>query len=558
MLRDRVLHGRGFDVRSRAGNASVGRMIVQYLAKRGSLWWLICAGLLLFGGAALADTTPKRGGILEFAVDAEPPNYDCHGNFSFAFIHSVIPHYSTLLKFSTADYPKVEGDLAESWKVSPDRMTYTFRLRPDVRFHDGSKLTSADVAASFQRIIHPPPGVISARQAQYSAISAIDVPNPATVVFHLQWPEAIMEANFASPWNCIYSAEKLNADPLFPTTHILGSGPFVFVEHVKGDHWTGRRWDGYFKPGRPFLDGYRADYLTGQAAIQAMETGHVLAQFRSFTPAERDQLVESLGDQAVVRETPWNNVMPLVFNSTRPPFDDARVRLALSLAIDRWHAAAMLSGTTFLKYVGGLMRPGTAMGASEAELATLPGFSRDSAASRAEAKRLLAEAGQRNLHLTLTSRSDVPMPYDAAADLAVASWRDIGVTATVEKLPTKAWQAALDNGNFAAALGFGADTVDDPTEQLSHYISHDLSPLNHSGATDRFLDALFIGQAVTSDPRERLKIVREFERHVMSQADSVPLLWWNRIVVMSRRVKGWNITPSHFIGQDLTDVWLDP
>src|ERR1019366_3478908 len=96
-----------------------------------------------------------------------------------------------------------------------------------------------------------------------------------------------------------------------------------------------------------------------------------------FSPAERDRLVEAMGDQAVVRESPWNSVMPLVVNTKHPPFDDVRVRRALSLGIDRWHAAQTLSDTTFLKYVGGLMRPGTAMSASEAELLTLPGFSRD-------------------------------------------------------------------------------------------------------------------------------------------------------------------------------------
>jgi peptide/nickel transport system substrate-binding protein len=288
-----------------------------------------------------------------------------------------------------------------------------------------------------------------------------------------------------------------------------------------------------------------------------METGRVLAQFRGFSPPERDRLTEALGDQVVVRESPWNNVMPLVFNSKQPPFNDTRVRRALSLAIDRWQAAVSLSGTTFLKYVGGVMRPGTAMAASEAELLTLPGFSRDIAASRAEAKRLLAEAGARDLRVPLLSRADVPMPYDAGAQLVVASWQAIGVTATVVKLPTKAWQTALENGDYTAALGFGADTIDDPTPQLSHYISRDLSPLNHSGATDRFLDALFIGQAVTGDPRERLKIVRQFERQALTEANVVPLLWWNRIVVLSRHVHGWYITPSHFLGQDLADVWLD-
>src|SRR6201997_3703847 len=222
---------------------------------------------------ALADVNPKRGGTLEFAVTVEPGNYDCHGNISFAFLHPIAPHYSTLLKFDTANYPQIVGDLAESWSISSDRRTYTFKLRPNVLFHDGSPLTSADVKASYERIIHPPEGVLSVRQADYTAITSIDTPDPATVVFHLQWPDAAMLANFASPWNCIYSAAKLKDDPLFPKTHVLGSGPFAFVEHVKGDHWTGKRFDKYFLEGRPYLDGFRADFLSGKAVVEAMEKG---------------------------------------------------------------------------------------------------------------------------------------------------------------------------------------------------------------------------------------------------------------------------------------------
>src|SRR5437762_528131 len=154
---------------------------------------------------AQAADVPKRGGILEFASTVEPGNYDCHGNTSFAFLHPVAPHYSTLLKFDAANYPQIVGDLAQSWTVSPDRETYTFKLRPNVLFHDGSQLTSADIKASYQRIAHPPAGVISARQVDFGAIAAIDTPDPLTVIFRLQWPDAALLANFASPWNCIYS-----------------------------------------------------------------------------------------------------------------------------------------------------------------------------------------------------------------------------------------------------------------------------------------------------------------------------------------------------------------
>ena len=90
-----------------------------------------CAVLLALPGiAGAASSSPQRGGTLPFAVDAEPPNYDCHANFSFVLMHVVAPHYSTLLKFDTANYPQVVGDLAQSWEVSPDRLTYTERAVP--------------------------------------------------------------------------------------------------------------------------------------------------------------------------------------------------------------------------------------------------------------------------------------------------------------------------------------------------------------------------------------------------------------------------------------------
>ncbi|MBV9583947.1 MAG: ABC transporter substrate-binding protein, partial [Alphaproteobacteria bacterium] len=387
---------------------------------------LCVVSLVAASVATASEAIPKHGGILEFASTVEPGNYDCHGNTSFAFLHPVAPHYSTLLKFDAANYPQIVGDLAQSWEVSPDRLTYTFKLRPNVLFHDDTRLTSADIKASYQRIMHPPPGVTSSRQVDFGAVTAIDTPDPLTVVFHLQWPDAAMLANFASPWNCIYSAAKLAEDPQFPKSHILGTGPFVFVEHKKGESWTGRRWDKYFQPGKPYLDGYVAQFMPAPAVMKAYETGRIMAEFRGVTPTQRDQLAETLGDRIATSESPWLSNLLVVFNTNRKPFDDARVRRALSLAIDRWGAAERLQGSTFLKYVGGLMRPGANLAMSEAELTTLPGFAHDITAARIEAKRLLAEAGLHDLSLTLLVR-DIPIPHYAGADLLAQSWKEIGV-----------------------------------------------------------------------------------------------------------------------------------
>jgi peptide/nickel transport system substrate-binding protein len=521
--------------------------------------WLIgvaFAGLLTGIGSLAAEPGPKHGGTLEFAVLVEPTDYDCHANISFAVLHPVAPHYSTLLKFDPANYPQVVGDLAESWTVSPDRRTYNFKLRPNVLFHDGSKLTSADVKASYERIIHPPPGVVSARRVDYAAISGIDTPDARTIVFHLDWPDAAMLANFASPWNCIYSTAKLAEDPQYPKSHVLGTGPFVFVEHVKGQTWRGRRWDKYFQPGKPYLDGFQADFITGPAVMAAYKSGKIQAEFRGVTPPQRDELAAALGNRIEVSESPWLSTLLVVFNTQKPPFNDLRVRRALSLAIDRWGAAERLQGTTFFKYVGGVMRPGSSMATPEAELVKLPGFGHDIAAARAEAKQLLADAGVHDLKLRLLVR-DIPMPHYAGADLLSANWREIGVETTQERRKIGDWQKIVNARDFDVALDFSGDFYDDPTIQLTKYVSPDLSPVDFSGATDRFLDALFIGQAVTTDRLQRARIVRDFERHALTEAASVPLLWWNRIVVTAAQLKGWSVTPSHFIGQDLTDVWLD-
>jgi peptide/nickel transport system substrate-binding protein len=529
--------------------------LLSLLSRAGAGLALACLLALAGPLPTRAEEMPKRGGTLEFASTVEPGNYDCHGNTSFAFLHPVAPHYSTLLKFDPANYPQIVGDLAQSWEVSADRQAYTFKLRPNVLFHDGSRLTSADIKASYQRIVHPPPGVTSLRQVDFGAIAAIDTPDPQTVVFRLQWPDAAMLANFASPWNCIYSAAKLAEDPQFPKTHILGTGPFVFVEHKKGETWTGRRWEKYFQPGKPYLDGYQADFMPGPAVIKALESSRIMAEFRGVTPSQRDQLAETAGDRITTSESPWLSNLLVVFNTNKRPFDDARVRRALSLAIDRWGAAERLQGSTFLKYVGGLMRPGANLAMSEAELTTLPGFARDIVSARAEAKRLLAEAGVENLSLTVLVR-DISVPHYAGADLLAESWNELGITVTQERRYIWDCQKVVDARQFDIALDFSGDFYDDPTFQLTKYVSRDLSPVNFAGSIDRFLDALYVGQAMTTDPRERAKMVRDFERHALQEAYTVPLLWWNRIVAHSSKLKGWNITPSHFIGQDLADVWI--
>ena len=141
---------------------------------------LVIAGVL----PALAQDKPRSGGELVFVVPSEPPSYDAHQEETFGLIHPTAPHYNTLLRVDPTDRTgtKPVADIAESWTISKDQLTYTFKIRKGVKFHDGSELTSKDVKASYDKILNPPAGVKSLRKEAYGAIASMDAPDPTTFV----------------------------------------------------------------------------------------------------------------------------------------------------------------------------------------------------------------------------------------------------------------------------------------------------------------------------------------------------------------------------------------
>ena len=295
---------------------------------------------------AAAQDKPRYGGELIFAVPSEPPSYDAHREETFGVIHPLAPHYNTLLRPDPNDRlaTKVVGDLAESWTISKDGRTYTLKLRHGVKFHDGSEMTSKDVKASYDKIIFPPAGVASDRKGEYLDVEAVQALDPYTVVFRLKWPSGSFLMSLASPWNWIYKADILAKDMRWYETHVMGTGPFVFVEHVRGSYWVGKKNPSYWDKGKPYLDGYRAIFIKDSAAqVAAVRGERAHIQFRGFSPAERDSLVQALGPKITVQESPWDCALLVAMNHEKKPFDDKRVRRALTLALDRYQGSQALS-----------------------------------------------------------------------------------------------------------------------------------------------------------------------------------------------------------------------
>ena len=318
---------------------------------------VIAIGALMAVGPGAAQT-PRRGGVLLAAIAADAPSLDPHQEETFATIELVAPCYSTLLQIDPYQYPKVIGDVATEWKIAPDGLTYTFKLRPGIRFHDGSALTSADVKATYEKIVFPPTGVRSIRKNSYAAITSIEAPDANTIVFKLKQPSASLLDNFASPWNVIYPKKYLDQDPNYFKTHVIGSGPFKFKSHTRGSTFEGERNPDYFIKDRPYLDGYKFFVSTETSArAAAIRSGRVYIEFRTMPLSEVEAIKKQLGDKVIVQDTPATGIFGIWPNQTIKPFNDERVRKALTLGLDRYTMSRVLYPIASLKDVGGLMRP---------------------------------------------------------------------------------------------------------------------------------------------------------------------------------------------------------
>ncbi len=526
---------------------------------------LVALGALVAPG--WAQERPRYGGELLFAVPSESPSYDGHQEETFGLIHPAAPHYNTLVRIDPFDKSgtKVVPDLAESWTVSKDGRTYTFQVRTGVKFHDGSELTSRDVKASYDKIVFPPAGIASRRKGSYANVEAIEAPKPTTVVFRLKWPQGSFVSSLASPWNWIYKADILARDMRWYETNVMGTGPFTFVEHVKGSHWVGKKNPNYWDKGKPYLDGYRAIFIRDSAAqVSAIRAERAHIQFRGFSPAERDTLVAALGTKVTVQDSPWDCMLYATINHEKKPFDDKRVRRALTLAVDRYEGSQAISKIAIVRTVAGVQVPGSPFAALPGDLEKLAGYGHDINKSRAEARRLLRAAGVPDgFSFTFKNRS-VPMPYEPLGVWLIDQWRRVGLNVKQEMSESATWFADLRSGNFEVSMDGQCGYMVEPDLDLYKFLSGptttDPKALNDSNywrQKDPVLDGLYEKQLQAVDPEERKKIIREFERRLFDEeAHILATLQWHRIVPHSARVKGWTMTPSHYLNNQLDTVWL--
>jgi peptide/nickel transport system substrate-binding protein len=526
---------------------------------------------LLFGVLALlaaalparADDAPKHGGVLTFMIPADaPPSLDGHKETTYATVHATAPFYSTLIRINPMNPASTDDfvcDLCmEMPKPTDDGKTWTFTIRDGVKWHDGSALTAADVAASWQEIVHPRPGVASARQPYFIMVDTVSAPDAKTVVFKLKFATSAFLPALADPFAYIYKKEIHDRDPHWYEKNVMGSGPFRFVDYQIGQSMKGERNKDYYREGQPYLDGFTAIFAPKQSVIiDAIRGDRASNEFRGLPPSARDQLVKELGDKITVQTGDWNCVNMITANHKKKPFDDPRVRRALALAIDQWHGAPMLAKIANVRTVGGIVFPGSPLAASKEELQKIAGYWPDIEKSRAEARRLLKEAGAEGLTFELQNRN-VDQPYKYIATWVIDEWSKVGLKVTQKVLPTGPFFEGLRSGAFDVTVDFNCQGLVNPLLDIGKYLPHSVYEENYGNYEDQQDIDQYQAILHQNDPAKQRALMREYETYILdTQAHTIMMPWWERIVPMRSYVKGWKISPSHYINQDLGTIWLD-
>src|SRR3984893_3885651 len=479
---------------------------------------LALAGLAILTGDPAQGQAPRSGGSLTLRLREDlPQGFAIHESATISTMWPAMPCFSNLVLFDplkpTHSADTIVGELAERWSWQENYRKLVFFLRTDVRWHDGKPFSSRDVKYTFDLLREVPEAPaklrLNARREWYANVEGVDAVDPQTVVFRLKHPQPSLLLMLASGFTPIYAA---HLPPASYRTGCVGTGPFKVKDWRKGEFVEYVQNPDYFVKGRPYLDGLRyliiAERGTATAALQA---GRVEVAFPGETPKGiADQLKKAVPRLVV---TPVNTSVldHLIINTRKPPFDDAKVRQAVSRPIDRRAlVAAVYQGGAVL---GASMapRPHGVWGILDTDLRTLPGYG-DPSAERAKARTLLADAGfgpNRPLKIAMLTPG-----LPAFADLGsfvIGELTRVGIDASLRQVDSSQWYPLLTRGEFEVGTDRNGVEPDDPDANFYEFFGCQ-SPRNNAGYCNEQITRLIDQQSQELDPKKRLALVQDIQR----------------------------------------------
>jgi peptide/nickel transport system substrate-binding protein len=493
---------------------------------------IVAVALLLAASptGALAQA-PKPGGTLNITLREDlPQGFAIHETSTISTVWPAMPCFNNLVLFdplkATESADTIIGELAEKWSWQDNYRNLVFFLRKDVRWHDGKPFSAKDVKYTFDMLREAPDAQgklrINPRKDWYSNVEAVEAPDAHTVIFRLKRPQPSLLMMLASGYSPVYAAHVPAASY---RTGCIGTGPFKVKEWRKGEFVDYVKNPDYFVKGRPYLDGLRYVVIKEKGTrIAALQAGQVDVSFPGEVSKTSAEQLKAAVPQLVITPFSQNVNDNVIMNVTGPPFDNVKVRLAVSHAIDRralvqavHHGSAVIGASL-------APRPHGVWGLPERALLALPGYGKP-ADEKAKARKLLAEVGyspQNPLRVEMATRA-IAIYVDFASFL-INELKQVGIEATLKQIETAQWHATATRGDYQIGANLTGIGPDDPDANFYENYACG-SPRNYTKYCNEQLARLVDQQSQEVDPKKRLALVHEVQRRLELDA-ARPMLDW--------------------------------
>lgn len=520
---------------------------------------VLITALLVGAGTALAQ---QAGGILRVLHRDTPGSLSIHEESSNSTLTPVMGVFNNLVMYDQSvarnSQETIIPDLATGWTWSADGTRLTFTLRDGVRWHDGKPFSASDVKCTWDRLTGTAADKlrINPREGWYKTLDGVETPDERTVVFRLKRPQPSFLSYLASGYSPVYPchvpAAQMRSQP-------IGTGPFRLVEVRRGETIRLERNRDYWKPNRPLLDGIEYTIIPNRStAVLSFVSGKFDLTFPYEMPIPLVRDIRIQAPAAVCDIAPNNLSVNLLVNRAVAPFDRPEINRAMALALDRKAFIDIISEGQSDQGGAMLPPPEGVWGLPPDQLRTLPGYSGDVAANRAEARRLMAELGygpDKPLAARISTRN-VPQHRDPVVIL-IDQLKQIHIDAELELIESAVWPVRLTRRDYTLALNLTGSGGDDPDIMFyENYVCG--AARNFSGYCNPAIDELVNRQSLETDFDRRRSLVWEIDRRLQEDF-ARPIIYLQRSGTCRQPwVQGLTImVNSMYTGWRLEDVWID-
>lgn len=513
--------------------------------------------------APAAAVAQKSGGILKTYNSSNPPSASILEEATVATAFAFSGVFNNLMIYDQSDptnsAESIQPELATRWAWDAGRTKLTLDLRQGVKWHDGKLFTSADVKCTWDRLQgkdKKDPFRKNPRNLWWDNVKDVMVDGDHKAIFVLDKPQPSLLAMLASNLTPIYPCHVSTRDQ---RTKPIGTGPFKFVAFEANSVIRLEKNKDYWKPGKPYLDGIEIRIIGNRAtrllAFNAKEFDMTFVADVT-APLMKDVLARS--PDATCKLVPTGVSANLLVNRTKPPFDNEKLREAMTLALDRDAMIKIVLDGRGKKAGAMLPPPQGKWGLPETELANLPAYAGTPEERLAKARKLMQDAGygpDKRLKVKVGTRDF--QSYKDPAVLLVDQLNRIYFDAELEIIESSLYYGRITRGDYFVALNLTGSGIDEPDVTIGENYPCK-SQRNYTRYCSKELDDLIDKQSQEADPARRKDIVWQIERLMIK--DSVrPMIYHGEAATCWHpHVKG-HVLHGNSIYNNwrLDSVWLD-